>query len=148
MFTPEERRIYGPYYDGQGNQVFADPVAVYRRLVAETAGNLDALLSQYNQGDLGVAGVSFRLANATVAAFELQPFDKATGKGTLQDEALALLGNFLDWRDQKKTPVGNSPISAPPMAQAGLDGYSAAARTAFQAGQRPPSAMRRTTPSA
>jgi hypothetical protein len=119
MFTPEERRIFGPYANAQGQQVYADPVAAYRRLLLYTEGELGTLLDGYQQGELGQARSADMLAQATIKAFELEPFDKATGKGTLQDDALALLSQFLEWRDQKKTPVVNSPTSAPPMEQDG-----------------------------
>lgn len=134
MFTEQERRIYGPYQDGRGNQVFADPEAVYRHLMAETAGELNAITSQYNESELGMAIVAERLASAAIVAFDLKPFDKATGQGTLQDDALNLVGNFLDWRDQKKTPPAASPTFAPSMGQDGS-----------HAGNRPPSVTRRTT---
>jgi|SRR5215831_11581769 len=110
MFTTQERRIFGPYCDYDGQQFFADPVAAYRALNGETNGNLAAYIDQYNGGNDRAAAI---LANAAVVAFGLTPFDRKTGKGTFQDEALELLTAFMAWREEKKTPVAKSPTSAP-----------------------------------
>ena len=116
MFPPEARRIFGPYLDANGQQLFADPVAVSRLLNAETGGNLNAHIDQYNAGNDQAAML---LANAAVVAFGLPPFDRKTGQGTLQDEALNVLVQFLHWREEKKTAPVNLRISAPSMALAG-----------------------------
>jgi hypothetical protein len=105
----QERLIYGPYVNAQGEQVYGDPVRIYRRLWTETEGNLAAYIEQNNQSESGpAAGV---LADATVKAFDLMPFDSRTGQGTLEEEALSILKHFLDWRELKKKPQNAMPTS-------------------------------------
>jgi hypothetical protein len=48
------------------------------------------------------------LAEAAIHAFGLPPFDPLTGQGALEDEALAILREFMDWAAQKKTPTGTT----------------------------------------
>src|SRR5262249_3807569 len=112
MFTEQQRKIFGPYPNGKGQQLYADPVAAYRVLMFHTDGELNSLLDRYNADELGLSATAPQLASATCIAFDLEPFDRATGKGTLQDDALALLAQFMEWREEKKTPLVNSPTSA------------------------------------
>ena len=134
MFTPEARRIFGPYLDANGQQLFADPVAVSRLLNAETRGNLNQYIDQYNAGDDRAAML---LADAAISAFGLAPFDRKTGQGTLQDEALGLLVHFLQWKEQKKTVPASLPTSAPSMAAAGSPVPEYERRVMELAGRKP-----------
>ena len=134
MFTPEARRIFGPYLDANGQQLFADPVAVSRLLNAETGGNLNQYIDQYNAGDDRAAML---LADAAISAFGLAPFDRKTGVGTLQDEALNLLVQFLHWRGEKKTPPASLRTSAPSTAAPGSPVPEYERRVMELAGRKP-----------
>jgi hypothetical protein len=110
MYTDKERRIYGPYHDGR-EPVYADPLAVWRKLTVATRGELAALLARYNENGTSQDLAAGPLAEAAVAAFGLVPFDKLTGHGACEDDALWLLGDFLAWRAEKKNGAVTSPTS-------------------------------------
>src|SRR5262245_9391405 len=114
MWSAEERLIFQ-----LPDKRLVDPQHAYRVLLVKTNGELNSLLAQYQEGEMGEAVTAGRLAAAAVAAFDLPPFDQATGQGTLEDEALNVLSRFLAWRDQKKTTTATPPTSPPPTARVG-----------------------------
>ncbi len=108
MFTEQERQIFGPYDRGDGQEVFADPLRIRRRLrdlldgdvakaVARTKGEIPALRLEAMD----------RLLAAAVLALDLVPFNLATGQGAKEDLIVCNLNAFLDWEEvQKKTDEG------------------------------------------
>lgn len=97
---------------------YADPIAVKRMLHIATGGRLNKLIEDANRDAHGpeafplddesperLAALQARgvLATATCHAFGLPLFDPTTGEGLTEEEALALLREYLLWLDQKKT---------------------------------------------
>ena len=102
MFTPEQRQIFGPYFNGV-QPVYGDPLCLYRRLVHA----LDGEPGRYLRGlKDAVEDVRFEAAEKLIAAarsvFGLVPFQPDTGQGTLDREALTVLRQFILWRDEQK----------------------------------------------
>lgn len=116
------RDIY-PYTLPDGRTVFGDPVALLRELKLVTRGRLNDLLGaqarlaeipreETPSEDILAAGLAAtgQLVEAALAVFRLPAFDPETGQGTLEDEALTVLANFLNWLHEKKTS-GETPSS-------------------------------------
>jgi hypothetical protein len=109
-----ERDIYGPFEDGCGNRRMADPIRVYRRLQQATAGQLAQLLTLAKSDDpVGSSEAEEKLVAAVVFAFDLAPFDPATGGGTTESMCRALLSDFVGWMDAKKKSRQTSQTSSP-----------------------------------
>ena len=114
MWSEAERQIFGPYHDGRA-QVYGDPLAIWRRLVHGLDGDVNRWLTHARSEEPEIRyQATERILVATVEAFDLAPFDRATGQGVLERDAMAILNTFFDWIDQKKSPPVNSPTSAPP----------------------------------
>jgi hypothetical protein len=110
MYSPAERAIY-VWSDGRQDW-HVDPLRAYRRLVRALAGEQDAVIERARSDDpLAATGAKERLADAAREAFGLEPFDPATGQGTLDAEAEALLYDFLGWLQSKKGSPPTSPTS-------------------------------------
>jgi hypothetical protein len=115
-FTDEETAIFCFEVPG-GVKRYADPNAVWRVLVAETGGQLDAIQDRYDQGEADPRGSSeaaLALHRAACAAFGLEPFDRETGSGVVESVSLKILDGFYAWsEDLKKNGVTTS-MSSPP----------------------------------
>jgi len=108
------RAIFGPIFNGQ-EQVFVDPLKVYRRLVYLTEGKGEELIKAAKSLDLAVSfPAKEKLIEATTQAFELAPFDPQTGLGMQEEDVWAILNAFLDWVAKKKVSGENSPSLSPP----------------------------------
>lgn len=124
MWQPEQRLIFG--YEYAGEVRWADPGRVHRLLLQYTAGKLNELCAQANKLSgskenpaetpaqpgtaeyvQGQAAVGL-LAEAAFAAFGLQPVDPMTGMGATEEEAMAVLVQFMRWEQEKKTPGGTT----------------------------------------
>lgn len=111
MYTEQERRIFGPYFNGAEN-VYADPIRAHRRLFAALDGDLNKYLREARPDlrDLPAdespeqmtlrLRAEERLLGATVAAFDLVPFDARTGVGALESDAWAVLNSYLEWLEK------------------------------------------------
>src|SRR5262249_51754015 len=113
-YTESDKRVFGPFNDGR-EQVYADPVASYRRLNFALGGSLKEHIRNSRSEDptTRFAAVE-KLVEATRYAFDLVPFDRLTAKGPVEAEIRILLKQFLDWVSKKnETPV-TSPTCSPP----------------------------------
>lgn len=101
MFTDDERRIF-PYWNGEA-AVCGDPLAVRRRLtLALQGGGVNALLQEANGADeLAAAAATGRLVDAVRQAFEMAPFDPATGRGATEEDCRRALRSFSDFLEKK-----------------------------------------------
>lgn len=103
MFDDKERLIFGPYSNGARDGVYADPQAVYRRLVYALGGDPNSVLEQHRSAEPTVKfQATTRLVEASQFAFGLAPFDPNTGGGCLESHCLRILQDYLDWVDKKK----------------------------------------------
>lgn len=121
-WTDQDRLIFQyPSIDGT-MQLFADPLAVRRKLLARTGGKIDEFVDrqrlmfstsqEINNGstqeaDPGIfiegSAAEEMIVAAVVHAFDLPPFDPTTGGGATQEYCLLLFDSFNEWREQKKT---------------------------------------------
>jgi hypothetical protein len=114
MYTEQERLIFGPYCNGI-REVYADPLRVFRRLHQMLEGEPNKFILQANSGDaVGRLRAKERLADATVYALELTPFDPETGKGVLLEQVEALLRDYLEFMEKKGLRGSNSLTSPTP----------------------------------
>lgn len=112
MWTDQERRIFGPYFDGKAS-VHADPMAVDRRLKKALGGDVNAVLQRYRSDcEMEALDATDLIVLAAYVAFDLQPFDKATGAGVVETEAVDILFRFFDWTE-KKNASGETPPTLP-----------------------------------
>lgn len=116
MYEENERLIYGPFDRGDGIHVFADPVRVKRRLTKLLDGQPGKVIRRSRDETAPELALEAeeRVIAATARAFDLIPFDPETGGGVRDDQAIALLNDFLSWLDQKKTSAATSPTWPPP----------------------------------
>ena len=111
----KETDIFGPYSDGRGNSVMADPLKVYRTLIREVGGDLKQTLADSNSSDLDVhIPAEETLVRAAVTAFNLAPFDPVTGTGSTETQILSVLDTFLNWIKSFQQPDTTLPTSVRP----------------------------------
>lgn len=120
MYSDTERRIFGPYdRAGDGSVNYADPLRIHRRLVHSLEGEPDVTLAATRSEVEAVAfEATEKLLRAVVYAFELVPFDPATGKGVTEQDCLALLNHWCDWQSKKNASAASSPTGSAPTASA------------------------------
>lgn len=103
-----------PYNDGSKDR-FGDPSKIDRILEAYANNNLRGLLEQTASPNPELSLPAWESLYAAIrAAFELSPYDPATGLGSTEDFCFSLLESFLDWKDKKKANGGNLPTSSQP----------------------------------
>lgn len=115
MFTDQERAIF-PYDagDGSGKTVFGDPMLLHRRLAQALEGSPNRWIEQYNSEDMAIAlPAAEKLVEAVRWAFEMTPYDKATGRGAMEADVLKVLHDYLDFMDKKKVNAAPLPTSEP-----------------------------------
>ena len=115
MFEDRDRLVFR--YQVDDRTVYADPLALRRRLVQATGGEINQLLREaadpppggaYDPSqELACLAARERLAAAILAAFDLPPFDPATGGGTTEAVALAPLWEFTDWLEKNGSGGGS-----------------------------------------
>lgn len=115
LFTDDERRVYGPYHDGEKAR-FGDPFKINRTLIHLLDGEPNKVIAEYNskeQSPLKFEATG-KLAKAAVQAFELIPFDIIKGKGSKETDALTILFDFMKWCSKKKESQEPTQTSSPP----------------------------------
>lgn len=127
MFTEKERRVYGPYWNGQAN-IYGDPLRIHRMLVHELGGDPNAVLADYkSEMEPAQFEAANRLAKAAVIVFGLMPFDTKTGLGCLEDDCMTVLIDYMKWCGKKKEtsesmPTGSPATATPQSQKVGGDG--------------------------
>lgn len=114
MFSEEERQIF-PFERGDGKTVYGDPLAIHRRL-NELLDYQAAEVCKSANSDVPPVRDAARkkLAAAAMEAFKLPPFDEATGKGCTEPMAIAVLGKFIEHREDLKKKTDLTPSPSPP----------------------------------
>ncbi|QEL19834.1 hypothetical protein [Limnoglobus roseus] len=93
LFTTPAHRVY-QVADGR----YCDPLAVRHRLLSQTRGELNSLLSAAQTADDAEAAAAMgTLAEAAREAFGFAAFDPSTGAGATETECLAELYRYLEW---------------------------------------------------
>lgn len=129
-FSDKERRIF-QYHNGR-EVVWADPLALRRRLVVALGGDISAVVKDVNadrQPEGWPDGKEFTPDPATVMvaafaaekflagirkAFDMAPFDPATGEGADERCCLDAYDAWQEFEDSKKKPAETTPFSRPP----------------------------------
>ena len=115
MFTTEQRRVFGPYYDG-AEYVFADPLAVYRKLSHRLDGDPNKVLQDTHSEDVETKyAAKAKLLPAAREALEMLPYDKKSGEGALDEDIWAALSAYLEYMEAKKSKGPTSPMYSPPV---------------------------------
>lgn len=96
--TPDTARLVFAH-TVRGVKRFADPLAVKRNLLRASQGQFEALerLASSAPTPLEQEDAREKLHAITCAAFDLVPFDAATGEGVTETESVAVLDEFLSW---------------------------------------------------
>lgn len=124
LYSVDERRIFGPYQKGDGTTIYADPVRVYRRLVAALGGNVAKAIEQANNPVEEVAcEATEKVVAAAVFALNLVGFDETTGHGLRDDEVIDTLNRFWAWCAAQKKTAGTSPTSPTSSPASSADGH-------------------------
>ncbi len=114
LFTDNERRVYGPYDNGS-RVVFGDPFKINRTLIHMLKGEPNTVIADYNLKEACPA--KFEATNllmaAGIAAFELTPFDAATGNGMTESFVIKLIEDFMKWCSKKNEKPAPTPTSSP-----------------------------------
>lgn len=102
MFNEAERRIFGPYFNGV-EMVYADPLRIYRQLQAALDGDTNAYLERMRSEAAADSNTAKdRVLAAVISVFGMPAFDPKTGQGTLEQDAMAVLRNYLEFMHAKK----------------------------------------------
>lgn len=101
------REIYGPYFNGE-EQLFADPLSAYRKLIFHLDGKPRETVEESKSEDVEVSyPAKEKLVEAARAAFYLAPFNPRDGSGARDEDAWVVLVDFLNWVTKKKVRVGS-----------------------------------------
>ncbi|QEL14272.1 hypothetical protein [Limnoglobus roseus] len=93
IFSAPSHRVY-QVADGR----YCDPLAVRHKLLLQTRGELNALLSAAQTADDPEAAAALgTLADAARVAFGFPAFDPESGAGATEAECLAELYRYLEW---------------------------------------------------
>jgi len=113
MYSESDRNIFGPFYNGS-EMVHADPLRIRRLLVHELGGDLNAVLSQAHAEEEPVRfQARDQLLSAARIAFDMTPFNPATGAGAVEADLWAALTAFLDFIEKKNPSGVSGPTSVP-----------------------------------
>ena len=117
MFKADERKIFGPYYDGAKDHVYADPLRVRRILTLRLDGKANEWIARTASPDQTEKSEAVgKVVAATIEAFSLVPFDPRTGQGADELTALETLDAFIKWQASKKSQPRSCPTSPVPTA--------------------------------
>lgn len=123
LFSPEERLIFCYMIPDAGETgqkaIYADPLAVRRRLMQTTHGEFDQILSDSAEPEPGTEDIGVmariaaqeKLAACARETFNLPPINPATGEGFTEAIALNVLDQFLEWLAKNVSAGGTTPAA-------------------------------------
>lgn len=100
MFSDAEKGIF-PYNNGQSD-LYADPLAVNRKLLVAFSGDIEAALTAGYAPEGKTNGATQAVIDGVRDAFGMLPFDPTTGTGATDAMVLRILSNFSDFMIEKK----------------------------------------------
>lgn len=127
MFSDTERAIFGPYFNGI-QTVYADPIRVHRRLYAKLDGDPNKWFERMRvrkdeQGnplpeDQQVPlqernSAKERVLEAGLYALDITPFDPVSARGATENDIMAALRAYLEFRAKKKVSGQMQPPCSP-----------------------------------
>jgi len=107
IFSERQRKVF-PYSNGVA-QVWGDPVAIYRKMLAEFDGDLDLILQRSrdkSQPRLWSESVE-RLVEAVRKVFGMVPIDPVTGEGADETDCLAAAVAWREFLAAKKASAAS-----------------------------------------
>ncbi len=139
QYSAFDRQVF-PYFDGatfaEGGEpveVYADPREIDRAMAAALGGDVDATIDLCREYEVDadgkhvldpqtklprriqlpdvVADANRRLCDAVRKSFQLEPFNRLTGKGATQAMCIKLWNAYQGWVEKKETPAASSPTS-------------------------------------
>lgn len=106
VFPEGERKVFA-YFDG-ARTVYADPLQVLRRWVLFFDGDPNPTHeAMYSDEPMVRLPAQERVVAGVRAAFDMAPFDPATGAGATDADCLAALRAWEDWLAAKKAPAAS-----------------------------------------
>lgn len=106
VFSEQERKVFS-YYDG-AQRVFGDPMRILRGMLREFAGDPNPALENMNHAEAAVWVPAMEGVVAAVRiAFDMVPYDKATGTGATEADCLAALHAWQEYLNSKKAPAAS-----------------------------------------
>lgn len=132
MYPESERKVFS-YFNGSAT-IFADPMAIKRRIAHATKGQESQILADCKSDLEPVAFAAWeKFLAATREAFEMVPFNPVDGTGSTEEDCIDAWNAFVDYRVKKKRNVGPSltcsPLSEPASSPAASDTKSGSAST-------------------
>lgn len=129
MFSENERQIFGPYFNGE-RSVYADPIRVHRRLyykldgepnryfqrlhiLKDSEGNPLPPEKQVPEAERFAA--KERVLEAAAYALDMLPFDPTSARGATENDIMAALKMYLEFRQSKKVNGPIPPSCSPPI---------------------------------
>lgn len=121
LFQDDEKKIFE--YQSGAETLYADPLAVSRKILLLTGGDPNRLVEQATAADPATAGpealfaassAADRLLAAVREAFDLPPFDRTTGQGATEGHVLGVWQAFCAFLQKKSPPPASAPTSPVP----------------------------------
>jgi hypothetical protein len=109
----DETNIFGPYWDGHAS-VYADPIRIHYRLFSDLDGDPNTYFDKMSERGPDQASYREKVEKAVRRAFDLTPFDRATGEGLNQAAIIKLLDRYIEYQDEKKVSGSSTPTSPLP----------------------------------
>jgi len=99
-YSEEERKIFGPYYNG-AEDVYADQIRAYRQFMVALDGDPNSVIKQTkDENKILSAQAKMKLADATRAALSMIPFDTMSGYGATDSDFLKVAAEYLEWMEK------------------------------------------------
>jgi len=113
MYSEQDRRIFGPYFNGL-QSVYGDPLQINRRLVHALDGDPAPVHERANsQEEAERFEAREKLVVAARYAFGMVEFNPTTGQGAVELDVWTALNSFLEWREKKDSTAVTLPTSQP-----------------------------------
>lgn len=109
-FPAAQRGIFGPVFNGAA-MVYYDPLRVRRRLQALLGSQAGELIASWEH-----LPAQEQFLGAVREAFDLPPFDPATGAGATEETVLGLWAGWQAWVKKNGPSTPNSPTTSRPTA--------------------------------
>lgn len=114
IYSPQEREIFGPYWNGAVMR-HADPLAAHVQLAHALDGEPGAwLVRARSPNEPERFEALTRVEQAAREVFGMVPFDPETGGGAQLADCLSVFKAFTDWVKKNGRNTPDSPTAAPP----------------------------------
>lgn len=106
IFAEHQRKVFA-YCNGT-SQVYGDPLAIFRKIVAAFDGDPNPTLTAMVSPEVALwAAATERMLPIVREVFQMVPFDPATGLGASDSMVLDALVAWQGWMNEKKGPAAS-----------------------------------------